>query len=304
MPYLIRLWFGVREPVGQLAYALSSFGLMAFKNAAEALLIWVYTAAVYMPWHFLNPLLSHRTQVLQPAPLWVGWAIFAWSSPFLWVAVSMSIRRAAAAGASPWLGLMVLVPMVNLLFMPMMCLVPGDGRNRWSPRSEGEQSEEDASSAAMALGISLVMGGAMLLVSVYLLESYGASLFVGTPLLMGAVAAYQYNRHSPRAYGASVGLGVSTVALGGLALLLFALEGLICIVMALPLLLPLGALGGLLGKAIADSTRRPTGEILAAVLLLPLWALSERQMVGTSEFEVMTAIEIDAPPVPLPPRLR
>ena len=43
-----------------------------------------------------------------------------------------------------------------------------------------------------------------------------------------------------------------SVTLGGVALLLFALEGLICVAMALPLFVPLGALGGLLGKAIAD----------------------------------------------------
>jgi uncharacterized membrane protein YhaH (DUF805 family) len=44
--------------------------------------------------------------------------------PFLWIAISMSIRRTADAGWSPWAGFLVLVPGVNLLFMIGMCIAP------------------------------------------------------------------------------------------------------------------------------------------------------------------------------------
>ncbi len=296
LSYLLRLWGGVSEPVGPRAYALSGFGLMLFKYAAEALLIWVYTSAVYMPWHFFSPLLSVRASVLQPAPLWLGWVLFAWSLPFLWVAISMSVRRAADAGSSPWLGLLVLVPIVNLVFMPLMCFPPPSEGANWSPHGDGDAEEERATSAAMALGTSLVVGALMLFISVYLLASYGASLFMGTPLLMGAVAAFQYNRVHSRSYGASIGLGLAAVSVGGLGLLLFALEGLICVAMAVPLMLPLGGLGGLMGKAIAESTRRPGSELLAALTLLPVWALAESYSTGTARHEVITSVEINAPP--------
>jgi hypothetical protein len=113
---------------------------------------------------------------------------------------------------------------------------------------------------------------------------------------MGAVAAYLYNRTSPRGYLASVGLGLAAVLLGGVALLLFALEGLICVAMAVPLMLPLGALGGLMGKAIADCTRRPSRELMAMILVLPVWAVAEAGLSCATEYEVMTAVEIDAPP--------
>lgn len=120
--------------------------------------------------------------------------------------------------------------------------------------------ERETKSAVFALGISLMIGAVMIVVSIFLLASYGASLFLGTPLIMGASAGYIFNRGQSRGHLPSVGLGFATVLCRGVALLLFALEGLICVAMAVPLLRPLGALGGLMGKAIADSTRRPAAE--------------------------------------------
>ena len=69
-----------------------------------------------------------------------------------------------------------------------------------------------------------------------------------------------------------------------------------CVSMAVPLLLPLGALGGLMGKAIADSTRRPSREFMAVIVALPLLSVAEARLYSTTEYEVMTAVEIDAPP--------
>jgi uncharacterized membrane protein YhaH (DUF805 family) len=295
VPYLLRLWFGVSEQVGRRAYALSGVGLMIFKYGVEALAIWLFCSAAYLPWQFFNPVLSMRTEMLQAGPQWVGWALVAWSLPFLWIAMSMSVRRAADAGASPWLGLLVFVPLINLLFMVAMSLLPTTANQRWLPQNRPASGEERAKSAVFALGVSLMIGAVMIVVSVSLLASYGGSLFLGTPLLMGATAGYFYNRKSSRGYLASVGLGLAAVSCGGLALLLFALEGLICVAMAVPLLLPLGALGGLMGKAIADSSRRPAHELMAAIIVLPMLAIAESRLFSTTEYEVMTAIEIDAP---------
>src|SRR5687768_4569031 len=105
--YLLRLWFGVSLPVGRAAYAASGLTLMLFKYSVEALVIWNYTAEFFAPWDFVNPLLSARTALLRPAPEFVPWALLIWTLPFLWIAISMSVRRAADAGTSPWMGLVV-----------------------------------------------------------------------------------------------------------------------------------------------------------------------------------------------------
>jgi hypothetical protein len=135
----------------------------------------------------------------------------------------------------------------------------------------------------------------MLFISVYLLETYGGSLFLGTPLLMGSTAAYLYNRVEARPFSASVLVGLASVTFASFALLLFALEGALCVAMAAPLILPLGALGGVLGKSIADSTRRPAKELLGAVVALPLLAACESAVIESPEYSVVTSTEVNAP---------
>jgi uncharacterized membrane protein YhaH (DUF805 family) len=291
-----RLWFGMSQRVDRLRYAASGFFLMLVKYGVEALVVWTYTAHFFTPWDFLNPLLSERVRLLQPAPDWLGWAMFVWTLPFLWIAISMSVRRSADAGGSPWLGLTVLVPLVNLMFMLTMCLVASKPVKGWSPFRGVAVGNQREKYGALAVGLSLLVGGMMLFVGVYLLSSYGSSLFLGTPLVMGATAAYRYNRPYPRSYAGSVLVALASMLFAALALLLFALEGVICIAMALPLLLPIGAMGGVLGKAIADATSRPPRELLAVIVALPLVASCEGLLRRSDEYVVMSAIEIDATP--------
>ena len=56
---------------------------------------------------------------------WVPWMMFLWTLPFMWIAVTMSVRRVADVGDSPWLGLLVVIPIVNYCFMLWACLRRG-----------------------------------------------------------------------------------------------------------------------------------------------------------------------------------
>jgi uncharacterized membrane protein YhaH (DUF805 family) len=285
----------MQEAVDPAAYATCGFTLMIFKYAVEATAIWLILGSVYLPWHFINPMFSSRFEMAQNSPPWLGWVWFIWTLPFLWVAISMSVRRTADASWSPWMGFLVLVPIVNLTFMVGMCFVPSRDGEYWKRRSD-ELGRASAKDAAMAVGVSLIFGGCLLFITVYALSSYGESLYVGTPTMMGALAAYLYNRTIPRTYLSSVGIGVSSVSFAGVALLLFALEGAICISMALPIFLPLGAFGAFVGKAIADASRRPHIELLGCVIAVPLWAAMESFWQPHSEYVVTTTVVVNAPP--------
>ena len=180
----LRRWFGVRESIRPLDYAVCGVLLMLLKYAVEAGLIWKFAQRIFYPWDFLNPLMSAREALVRGAPDWLPWTLILWTLPFFWVAISMSVRRAADAGCSPWLGLLVIVPLFNLPFMLTMCMSPTQPeRNHWSPRHEQARDTDHAKSAALAAGVGLLVGGTMLLCSVYLFASYGASLFLGTPRL-------------------------------------------------------------------------------------------------------------------------
>ncbi len=205
-----------------MPYAVSGFSLALFKYGVEALVIWAFTSTSYWPWDFLNPLFTVRSQMLRQAPEWLPWAMFLWTLPFMWIAVTMSVRRVADSGDSPWLGLLVVIPIINYCFMLWACLAPTDADVTWSAYRPTPTRQDRASSAALAVGCSLIVGGLMIWSSVYLFKTYGTTLFLGAPMLMGATAGYIFNRGHPRGYGASAGIGLAAVFFGGCALLLFA----------------------------------------------------------------------------------
>ena len=67
-PSLLRIWFGVRDEVTRGVYAWSGLGLMLFKYAVEAGVIFLFTQHLLTPWVFLNPLLTSRAACCNPAP--------------------------------------------------------------------------------------------------------------------------------------------------------------------------------------------------------------------------------------------
>jgi len=131
--HFVRLWFGVSERVGPGAYALGGIAFMLLKYGVEATVVRITTSSIFSPWDFLNPVLGPRVELLRPGPEWLAWGWFLWTLPFVWMAVSMSVRRAADAGGSPWWGLVVLIPLVNLVFMLTMCFVPSKPGEQWLP---------------------------------------------------------------------------------------------------------------------------------------------------------------------------
>jgi Polyketide cyclase / dehydrase and lipid transport len=329
-PPLLRIWFGVRDEVSRGVYAGSGFGLMLLKYAVEAFVIFNYSRHLLLPWEFLNPLLRQRAAMLQAGPEWLGWGLFAWNLPFVWIAFSMSVRRAADAGRSPWLGMLVLVPVVNLVVMLALAFVGGDNERHWRPLVHSDAKncpmcgEEIAAAAVrcpycgeplraprtrdrsesghiyrhalMAIGVGLLIGLAMLGISVYGFELYGATLFFGTPLLMAAVSAFVFNRPQSQSWSGTMGVASLLMLAAGGVLLLFAFEGVICLVMAAPLVFPLGLIGGAMGKAIADSTATTMRQTFLVLLALPLLTGAESIYHPAPEYVVLSSVEIDAPP--------
>jgi hypothetical protein len=83
---------------------------------------------------------------------------------------------------------------------------------------------------------------------------------------------------------------------GGIALIGFALEGAVCIVMAAPLGVVAALAGGALGRGIALSTKRSPAETVSAVALLPLVFALESAFPPTASFDTSENIVVEAPP--------
>lgn len=315
---ILRLWFGLRMTVSRRAYVTSGALLMALKVLLDNVIAFVATGRPWPVAAYLLPSLTLKSEAMRggetmaPAPSW-ALAIMALSTlPFLWIGVTMTVRRAADAGTSPWLGLLFFVPLVNYVMMLVFAVLPTAKKAekpRWVPMGFGpfRQGPDVAplsaegpvpsgvSAALFGVLASVAVGLAMTGLSVYSMQLYGAALFFATPFAMGVATAVLYNYRHLRGLGATIAFSILSVALTGAAILLFALEGVLCLAMAFPIATGLAILGAMLGYAMAWQAKRPAG-VLGVIIALPLLAGAEAKVQEPQLREVTTSIEIDAPP--------
>ncbi len=124
-------------------------------------------------------------------------------------------------------------------------------------------------------------------------KSYGWAMFVIGPLASAIVTGYFANRTGDMGRGRTVGIALMACILGGLALILFALEGLVCLVMASPLALALTIPGALIGRRLANRERRSSPLMCCAIM--PLAFLIEANLPHVAAFDTVERIEITAP---------
>jgi hypothetical protein len=209
----------------------------------------------------------------------------------------MTLRRLHDARRNPWLCLLFFVPVLSWILMLFLCLEPS--RATQPMPKEFLQSTTRVRAAVQGVAGGVAIGAISFALYVLLFKSYNAAVFLGTPFTMGAVTGYVYNRKGPQPR--TTELGLLTVVIAGLATLVFALEGALCVAMAMPLALPLGALGAKVGQLIATERRESKPGFAALVLLaLPLSAV---QLEQPPLREVLTSIEIDAPPAEVWPHV-
>jgi uncharacterized membrane protein YhaH (DUF805 family) len=292
----VHLWFGFRDPVDRGTYFRHGAGLMACKYAVDALLIWRFAGRVWTPLNYLSPLLSTRTELLRGAPLWLIPLLVAIALPFLWIGVSMSMRRAADAGASPWIALLFFVPALNFVLMAVLSLLPSKSiverpvETPPPPAAVDDRLKSAMLGVAASLGISLITVG----VGVYLRRSYSTGLFLGVPFTIGYISSYIYNYRTERPAGQSIMIALASVTIAAGALVLFALEGSVCTLMALPIALAIAFPGAVLGRIVARRGLRASSSAGVA-LVVPLFVGVEPRAAPPTH-EVITVVEIAAPP--------
>jgi hypothetical protein len=299
-------WWDCRRPLDRVTYEAVGIVLMVLKYTGEAGAIWFITRRVYTPLDFINPLASARRHFTEGGPDWLTPLWLLWTLPFVAVAVVFTIRRAVDAGASPWWGLAIFVPGLNLAVMFAMAVMRSQAL-RVQARAEHADDHSDDQPITASRGVAILVGVcvgavyAMLLtvVSIYAFKSYGAALFFGTPIVAGAFAGFTYNFAAPRGWGASLLVAMLPVVCVGAGLMILALEGALCLLMAAPIMLPLAIVGGVIGKGIADlqhRDRRRQRELMGCLIALPVLAFGESRLPQNEKYCVMSAIDVAAPP--------
>jgi hypothetical protein len=265
-----------------------------------------YVAARYgvqwLPWHYW--VLPHEGSLLQvPDALRPMYLTLLWTSaPFALVGLTLTYLRLRAAGLHGGWVLLFFVPLLNVMLFLSLCLLPSRaqaegvsasvrGWQRFVPR------DERGSWWAGAL-LPAPIGVAFCLLGVYGFQQYGWGLFVGAPFAVGLLAPVIAGAHAPRTRGESLAVAGTALLMWGAGLLLLALEGALCLVMAAPIAAVLGLLGALVGHTLQARPNRPGAEWLSLLVLLCVPALmgAETRLTQPPLYAVSTAVEIDAPP--------
>ena len=88
---------------------------------------------------------------------------------------------------------------------------------------------------AISVVFTALSAAGIVWLSVCVLKQYGIALFIGLPIYCGIMPVVIYAYRQPRSHWEAIGISGVTLLFLGLAIIVFALDGLICILMAAPL---------------------------------------------------------------------
>jgi hypothetical protein len=146
----------------------------------------------------------------------------------------------------------------------------------------------------IAVGITIIISGLLTLWGIYGIGEYGFALFVFTPFFIGACPAILFGYKRETTWKQSRQISFLTLAIATFFLLLFAIEGVICIVMAAPFGMLLTFAGSATGYAIISKTpKNGPAAIVILMALIPTTAFIEKDN-EPALISVVTSIEIAA----------
>jgi uncharacterized membrane protein YhaH (DUF805 family) len=310
---------GFAGTVNASRYFTIGLALTVVKQALDYLLAWRVFGRDWTPFDYAFPgqvgglfSLDRQEQVFYLSML-------ALSLPFLTVGLALTVRRLRDMGWPLWLVAFFFAPLpINLVFFLILSVVPGVRREQYGAVGDVDDVPELvkekekvktppglASSWPRALAAILIpMPFAALVVylGTHVFQEYGWSVFIVLPFVLPMISVVIYGYHAPRTRTQCLILGLAWVAVAALMMLVFAFEGAICILMLLPLILPIVMLGVMVGYFLVGGDRSGPARKLGRVVVVLLAALPT--MVGAEHatapapplFAVRTTLDVDAPP--------
>lgn len=136
-------------------------------------------------------------------------------------------------------------------------------------------------------------------VAAAVLGNYGWSLFIAAPFAVSIIAPILYGYKKRRTSFQCVQASFLALFFTGLGAILFHIEGIVCLIMAFPIIAFVAMVGGSIayriqGPVLKDEVPRITGSL---VLLLPLMTMWEISSPSTPPvYKVSTAVSVDAAP--------
>jgi uncharacterized membrane protein YhaH (DUF805 family) len=269
----------------------------------------VATQLFHRPWSVFNywvPLRSavRITDLAQGQAVFLGTLILI-ALPFIWVGVTMTLKRLHSAGLPTSLVVLFFLPFFNLIFFLALSVWPERDTRDAAPRNPSPAllrliPASPWGSAAFSFLITAPLGFVLVLLATRFLVTYGWGLFVALPFAMGLTAGLVYGVHGPRSLPGCVVVACLSNAILALGLLALAWEGIICLAMAAPIAIALATIGGICAYLIQRwRWARTSGPIFASIFLLTVPGVQWLEHATPSPapvFVVRSSIDVKAPP--------
>jgi uncharacterized membrane protein YhaH (DUF805 family) len=296
-------------------YFTIGFGLTVLKQVLDQL---VATRVFGRPW---SPLSYALTGVIgglfslgRDDQIFYAYML-ALALPFLVVGVILTVRRLRDAGWPLWLAAFFFAPMpINIVFFCVLCLVPtssvGAGGTLADvtdvPLAEKSKSDDfrpgfSYSRAVPAILLPLPLALVLVYLGTYVLRDYGWSLFLGLPFVLPMLSVIIYGYRRDATQRECLQLGWLWVLFAILGMVATALEGVICIIMLLPLFVPIVLLGVMVGYFIVEhgfgKPRDLAKYVIVLAALMPTMLGAEHLVKPEPlRFICETSTVINAPP--------
>ena len=224
--------------------------------------------------------------------------------PFIWAGVTLTLRRLRDTELPLWLVMLLFVPFINVIFFVILAATPSRRLRESDAPLPAHVSrfipESKFGSALFGIAFTTLIATVEVLFSANGLGNYGWGLFVGIPFFLGLNSSLICGFHRRRSLGTCLLVSVLSTMLVGLALFAIAVEGIICLAMALPLALVIALFGGFIGFLIQDCGHYPATNlrvVSVGILLIPGLILFEHAVGPTPPvYEVKTSVVIKSDP--------
>jgi hypothetical protein len=289
--------FRLQGTIARAPYLVASIALLLVQYALQGLVFAVHHGSASEAWTLwvLLPVSITRLSIwFEPrwqSEQWLLIPVMLAQITLTWLLLVAAIRRARSAGRSLLAASMVIIPIIQLVVV-------------WWLGSEPQRTGQEAQvpAARVPPGVAfqgLVVGTALtlllVLVSTLVFRKYGSLLFLASPFVVGCVTAYIGNRHADIGSTATRRLVFGACFLGGIGLLAIAIEGIVCLVMAAPLIALVAWAGGLAGRAMAlKGPGAAPGRTAVSIAVLPLFLAIDVIAPPFVAFEDVQSIEVAA----------
>lgn len=286
-----------RDSISRLNYLIWGLLLLGLKNTIDRLIAILFLkpdGPSLIPYYYYYHIPADFSEALS-----YYFTLLIFSIPFIFAGLGLTFQRLRSADLPRGLVALFFVPGVNLMLFLMLCFWPerdvitaqeASPELTWIPRTK-------LGSALMSMGISVGLALFVIVVSVMGFGEYGVSLFIGLPFVTGLLTTLFFAGRQERTYKECLAISSLGLVFLGVAIVLVAIEGLICVLMALPLALVLNMMGAWAGWIIQSKRRPLPGQGVMLMLVLPgLMGLEKAAHIEPPRVAVVSTVEIQAPP--------